>query len=1097
MSDNALKLYENAEVAQAIRNQARHIRTKINDARGNREDAAARWPFELLQNALDTGAREGREGVEVVLCRENGSFVFEHDGAFFRVQELAALLSGGSSKEFDATDTTGRFGTGFLVTHVLAPRAQLQGLLHVEGDRIESFDLCIDRSGDEDAIMKNITRCKADIRRAKVAPSPDGLPSARFVYADEDLTTLEEGIAAFEKALPYLFVTCPQLGRVRLGLTDDWQTWEPSPVTITERGSVIVRERIVAIREGGRRLKVVGVADPKSGALAAVVLEETSSGWDIVLPAPDFPRVFCRYPIRSSHFLPINVILDARFDVDQERRRVHLDKEDVRALFHASIQAVVPLLELAYEEGWRGRHWLARVAPVHASFSGREGEERDWLNEELHGLADQLARKALVETAQGSGCAVKGSDGAWYADFVVPRLNEESESDDTSADRMWELMADVTELYPPIAELTRDWTEIANGWAALGVAVKRVNLSRLGEYVRDHVENLEALPVRCEPRDWLARFLCLVGECWVKRGITKGLLQRLLPDQHGRLRSAGDLRRDGGVGDRVKSIAAGVGLDIGAQLLDQQLVQTLKEQDLEAGLVAVRETTGNELTEDEAVRDLVRHIADALPDEKGVSEENRNVAAASITLLEYLWNSQGEHARKMAWEVPLLAADGTARRAGHRRLMVPPVPTWPETAQAFAEAYPPSRVLAVDYAAAADAETLLEALADWGIAHRHLLEVGQREELRDRGLRAIAADPEEVTGAVLRGTELMQIALLEPEIINYCKQSRERARALLGLVVRYVAPQDQSWRSTLETHVQTPEGEKQVHLTPSLWLADLRSKPWIPVEGEEDVTHHLPNPKLLSELIAPEWLEDNRDGVDLLVRHFDMDELDMRLLAAAKDEEERQQLRDRLARIVELAGNNPKVIEDFAVKAEQRKRDVEQMRSLGLAVQEAVKAALERCGLKVEDVDRGYDFLVTAISVREDVPEDLSAYFEVGEYKVEVKATTTNEARLTPLQAATAVSDPQSFVLCVVDLRGFDGDVHKVDWTTADVSSRCRLVSGGNLPVRETLTLVLDAEGQSVPIRNSTALRYAVGAGLWERGLDLDQWVRDAFTPGP
>ncbi len=58
---------------------------------------------------------------------------FEHDGAAFSSQELAALLSGGSSKELDSEHTTGRFGTGFLVTHVLAEETRVVGLLRVKG----------------------------------------------------------------------------------------------------------------------------------------------------------------------------------------------------------------------------------------------------------------------------------------------------------------------------------------------------------------------------------------------------------------------------------------------------------------------------------------------------------------------------------------------------------------------------------------------------------------------------------------------------------------------------------------------------------------------------------------------------------------------------------------------------------------------------------------------------------------------------------------------------------------------------------------------------------------------------------------------------
>jgi len=132
--------------------------------------------------------------------------------------------------------------------------------------------------------------------------------------------------------------------------------------------------------------------------------------------------------------------------------------------------------------------------------------------------------------------------------------------------------------------------------------------------------------------------------------------------------------------------------------------------------------------------------------------------------------------------------------------------------------------------------------------------------------------------------------------------------------------------------------------------------------------------------------------------------------------------------------------------------------------------------------------------VRDDDPEELSSHFEVAGYKVEVKTTTTGEARLTPLQAATSATEPDMFVLCVVDLRNFEGDVHQVDWATADVSTRCKLTSGREIPIGETLSFVRDAEGSDVPIRNTIALRYAVRPDLWKDGLDFDRWVESAFA---
>jgi len=122
----------NQQVDKAL---ARRIRARVRDARSDPDRAACRWPFELIQNAHDAGARNGREGICVVFEFMDGVLRFQHDAAAFSMDDIAALLTGGSSKDFDSPETTGRFGTGFLVTHALSERVQVTGVLEVNGKR--------------------------------------------------------------------------------------------------------------------------------------------------------------------------------------------------------------------------------------------------------------------------------------------------------------------------------------------------------------------------------------------------------------------------------------------------------------------------------------------------------------------------------------------------------------------------------------------------------------------------------------------------------------------------------------------------------------------------------------------------------------------------------------------------------------------------------------------------------------------------------------------------------------------------------------------------------------------------------------------------
>lgn len=171
------------------------MRTLVNQARGDTHGAGARWPFELTQNAHDPGARDGKAGVDIDLAFDGQTILYEHDGKPFTMQDLAALLSGGLSKEFESTETTGRFGTGFLVTHVLSPQISFTGVVAAE-DGPEKVSIRLDRGGDEKDIFENTSHCYEAIGSAPKLSTLDEHKTARFEYQTDNPEAARIGVAA-------------------------------------------------------------------------------------------------------------------------------------------------------------------------------------------------------------------------------------------------------------------------------------------------------------------------------------------------------------------------------------------------------------------------------------------------------------------------------------------------------------------------------------------------------------------------------------------------------------------------------------------------------------------------------------------------------------------------------------------------------------------------------------------------------------------------------------------------------------------------------------------------------------------------------------
>ncbi|MCI0719185.1 MAG: hypothetical protein L0338_09485, partial [Acidobacteria bacterium] len=173
----------NEQVQKAL---ARRIHAKVRDARSDPDRAARRWPFELLQNAHDAGPRDGHDGISVTFELDEGVLRFQHDAAPFTMADIAALLTGGSSKDFDSRETTGRFGTGFLVTHALSERVQVSGVLELDGEH-RDFKVTLHRPNDEALILRNLKESESALGETRRLPDLHDVPTATVEYVVDDV----------------------------------------------------------------------------------------------------------------------------------------------------------------------------------------------------------------------------------------------------------------------------------------------------------------------------------------------------------------------------------------------------------------------------------------------------------------------------------------------------------------------------------------------------------------------------------------------------------------------------------------------------------------------------------------------------------------------------------------------------------------------------------------------------------------------------------------------------------------------------------------------------------------------------------------------
>lgn len=136
------------------RAQERSVAIKILDMmkplrNSNSKNKARRWVWELLQNAKDVCIDKVK--IKIYFNEEEGILKFYHTGKPFDVQSITFLIEQVSTKQRDSAkaETTGKFGTGFLTTHLLSEIVNVDSIIYDESNNLRRFSITLDKYVDE------------------------------------------------------------------------------------------------------------------------------------------------------------------------------------------------------------------------------------------------------------------------------------------------------------------------------------------------------------------------------------------------------------------------------------------------------------------------------------------------------------------------------------------------------------------------------------------------------------------------------------------------------------------------------------------------------------------------------------------------------------------------------------------------------------------------------------------------------------------------------------------------------------------------------------------------------------------------------------
>jgi hypothetical protein len=576
----------------------RNIATKILEGmsklRGSVDSSPTtqrRWIWELIQNAKDVNI-EGhvRVRIDAALDNSQAHVTFKHSGSAFSAENIRFLIEQVSSKdrtndETGRPRTTGKFGTGFLTTHLLSEHVTVEGVAQGASFGLRKFTLELDRSGaDLEDIIEAVQDATASIQdldnRSPYTEYVPGALNTSFRYKLVDNTgkmVATAGLTDLNTCLPYVLIFVREIETVdypnrqvrlqgprRAGPDREIQYLS---VTSTDSHSAAETSSFAVLSNGLTTI--------------ALPVEHTDEGIRILPLSANVPRLFCDFPLLGTETFPFPVIInnptffpteprDGVFLTTSERARDQIGHN--KGIIKEALDLYYLLLSHAAQSEW---HDLHRLAAVSHNLSELDWLDHNWYNTEiLKPMRDTLQGTSIVRTAAGNIAPITS---VWFPS---------SRSIETRS-AIWRCYSTWSPEELPVQSDVEAWHGII--WPEC----KKLTLDQIAESI-EKAETIEKLADELQGYavyGWLMDFYATLklDEAAFNAVVNK---RHIFPNQNGSFDRRAALSRDAGdIDPTLLDILELLGDDLRDQLLDARIGTNLDDMPTKDEAFVVKEIT--------------------------------------------------------------------------------------------------------------------------------------------------------------------------------------------------------------------------------------------------------------------------------------------------------------------------------------------------------------------------------------------------------------------------------------------------------------------------------------------------------------------------
>ena len=576
-------IFAKHERVQFNRMSAKGILEKLMNIRQNInvKQTARRLIWELMQNAKDNVQLSNEEDVKVniTISLTDDKFIFSHDKGYFTNDQTTGLVRKYSSEdknrdnETPTRKTTGRFGTGFMTTHLLSEIIQVKSCYKNEIGNFHDFGFTIDRSGrTESEIIKGIelafSEAEESINNNLGSYKDSNSLCTTFTYPldNQKYSLAQRAVSEVMNCIAHTLINVPEIASVKIH--EELQGDFIYKIDIAENtGFKDDNITLYRLLENGNVTNNYFLYLSESDLQIVVPVTRDGLIYNITALNSSIPRLCLDFPMTGTEQLNIPFIINSYlFEPTEPRDGVTLMGDDNEIsivncnLMIRAVKLYSKLIDIISKRSDFGSLFnLARISDP----AEQKWIDQNWFVENVtHPIQSKLLNSDIVDVCTNKRVSIL--DFSDYYQVVFP-----SSIDDETRNGIWELSTQIYIDKTPVKDNIKVWDEIM--WDN----EPKLSISELSTFIEEQ-GNLETLAQTLNgSKSDALRFLNQYYKLIVKDNsiidqITLGYY-KVIPNQNGCFEKVSDLCVDEDINDELKIACSIINTDPREYLLHKDI----------------------------------------------------------------------------------------------------------------------------------------------------------------------------------------------------------------------------------------------------------------------------------------------------------------------------------------------------------------------------------------------------------------------------------------------------------------------------------------------------------------------------------------------